>query len=64
MKTVNSEKSDYEIKSSIFKAPDQSQQIFINQTNNLFILAKYGQTVNLPCVIYKEKNQDLTNVKF
>lgn len=40
----------------------ENQQIFINQSNNIYIIAKYGQTVSLPCVIYKEKNQDLSNV--
>jgi hypothetical protein len=39
-----------------------NQQIFINQSNNIYILAKYGQTVSLPCIIYKERNQDLSNV--
>jgi hypothetical protein len=44
--------------------PSQMPQIFINQTDNIYILAKYGQTVMLPCIIYKQKNQDLTNVIF
>ena len=39
-----------------------NQQIFINQSNNIHILAKYGQTVSLPCIIYKQKHLDLSNV--
>lgn len=38
------------------------QQIFINQSNNIHILAKYGQTVSLPCIIYKQKHHDLSNI--
>lgn len=41
---------------------DPNQQIFINQSNNIYILAKYGQTVSLPCIIYRQRNQDLSNV--
>lgn len=40
----------------------QSQSIFINQSNNMYILAKYGQTINLPCIIYRLRNPDLVNV--
>ena len=40
----------------------QHKQIFINQSNNIFILAKHGQTVSLPCIIFREKNHDLSNV--
>ena len=40
----------------------QQMQIFLNQSNNIYILAKYGQTVSLPCIIYRQNNQDLTNV--
>jgi hypothetical protein len=39
-------------------------QIFINQSDSIFILAKYGQTVSLPCVIQRQENQELSNVKF
>lgn len=41
---------------------DEQHQIFLNQSNNVFILAKYGQTVSLPCIIYRQLNQDLTNI--
>lgn len=41
---------------------EQQMQIFLNQSNNIFILAKYGQTVSLPCIIYRQNNQDLSNV--
>jgi hypothetical protein len=37
-------------------------QIFINQSNNVYILAKYGQTVSLPCVVFSQKNKDFSNV--
>ena len=43
---------------------DEQHHIFLNQSNNIYILAKYGQTVSLPCIIYRQVNQDLTNVKF
>jgi hypothetical protein len=39
-----------------------TQPIFINQSNNMYILAKYGQTINLPCVIVRLRNPDLANV--
>jgi DNA mismatch repair ATPase MutL len=42
--------------------PQQPQQIFINQSNNIYILAKYGQTVYLPCLVYKQNHFDLSNV--
>lgn len=41
---------------------DINQQIFINQSNNIHILAKHGQTVNLPCLVFKQKHHDLSNV--
>lgn len=41
---------------------EQMPTIYINQSNNLHIVAKYGQTVSLPCIIYKLKNQDLSQV--
>ena len=41
----------------------QQMQIFLNQSNNIFILAKHGQTVSLPCIIYRQNNQDLNNVQ-
>ena len=41
---------------------EQFQPIFINQSNNMYILAKFGQTINLPCIIYRHKNPDLINV--
>lgn len=45
----------------IINSPHES--IYINQSNNIFILAKYGQTVSLPCVIYRQsKNPDVMNV--
>ena len=40
----------------------QQTPIFINQPNTVYILAKYGQTVNLPCIIYRQNTQDLTSV--
>ena len=51
------------LNSNDFKS-EQIPTIFINQSNNIHIVAKYGQTVNLPCVIYKLKNQDLSQVDF
>jgi hypothetical protein len=39
-------------------------QIFINQSNNVYIMAKYGQTVSLPCVIHRQQQQDLANVSW
>ena len=43
---------------SIQKQP----QIFINQSDNQVIQATYGQTVALPCLVYRETNQELSNV--
>lgn len=43
---------------------DFNRQIFINQSNNIHILAKHGQTVNLPCLVFKQKHHDLSNVIF
>ena len=54
--------NDIPLNSDDFKS-EQIPTIFINQSNNIHIVAKYGQTVNLPCVIYKLKNQDLSQVK-
>jgi hypothetical protein len=52
---VNSDKSSNSIKNDV--------QIFINQSNNVYIMAKYGQTVSLPCVIHRQQQQDLANVR-
>ena len=41
---------------------EQIPPIYMNQSNNIHIVAKYGTTVNLPCIIYKLKNQDLSQV--
>ncbi len=40
----------------------QLQPIYINQSNNMYILAKFGQTISLPCMIVRQKNPDLVNV--
>lgn len=53
--------NDIPLNSDDFKS-EQIPTIFINQSNNIHIVAKYGQTVNLPCVIYKLKNQDLSQI--
>lgn len=53
---TNNEKSSNSINNDV--------QIFINQSNNVYIMAKYGQTVSLPCVIHRQKQQDLANVYF
>jgi hypothetical protein len=36
--------------------------IRIDQSDNIYILAKYGQTVSLPCVIVRQNSPDLMNV--
>ena len=43
---------------------EDKTQIFIKQHNNINVLAKYGQTVTLPCVIHRVNSPDLTNVSF
>ena len=40
----------------------RESQIFINQPNSVHLMAKYGQTVILPCVIYRQNIPDLINV--
>ena len=37
-------------------------QIFIKQPNTIHLMAKYGHTVTLPCVIYRQNTPDLINV--
>lgn len=37
-------------------------KIFINQSDSIFILAKYGQTVSLPCLVQRQQNQELSNI--
>ena len=54
---VESESNDAYLKGS-----EQIPSIYMNQSNNIHIVAKYGTTVNLPCIIYKLKNQDLSQV--
>ena len=56
----NKHKTDTE--ETNYDLQQEQQQIFINQSNNIYILAKYGQTVSLPCIIYRQKNQDLNNI--
>ena len=41
---------------------DLNEEIYINQSNNIYILAKYGQTISLPCNIVRQKHQDFSNV--
>jgi hypothetical protein len=41
---------------------NNNEQIYINQPNSMYIVAKYGQTISLPCIINRVKNQDLVNV--
>lgn len=43
---------------SIQKQP----HIFINQSDNQVIQATYGQIIALPCVIYRQNSQDLSNI--
>lgn len=44
------------------KLDENNMQIFINQSNNVYVMAKYGQTVSLPCVIFRQRLQDLINI--
>jgi len=53
---------DFNLHDTIIEPIEQNQPIFINQSNNIYILAKYGQTINLPCMIYRLKSQDSSNV--
>ena len=42
---------------------DMNSPIYLNQSDNIYIVAKYGQTVSLPCNIFRQKNPDYANVR-
>lgn len=53
----------YHLKRNDFGLSDsQKPQVFINQSDTLFILAKFGQTVSLPCIVIRQKTQEAQNV--
>ena len=43
---------------------EKEESIFINQPSTIHLAAKYGHTVTLPCVIYRQNTIDLINVIF
>jgi len=55
----NCQDSNFINEYSIQKQP----HIFINQSDNQVIQATFGQTVALPCIVYRQINQELSNVK-